>query len=55
MLKTALNMIEELSNPYLINNLLKTVAENKNTPKSHNFYQMSKFKAEKSKLRQAPL
>ena len=37
MLKTALNTIEEVSNPYLLNNLLKTVAENKNGPKIAKF------------------
>ena len=32
MLKTALNMIEEVSNPYLISNPLKTVRKSQNFP-----------------------
>ena len=34
MLKTALKMIKEVSNPYLFSNFLKTHAENKNSEKT---------------------
>ena len=37
MLKTVLNMLEEVLNPYLLNNPLKTVAGNKNSPKIATF------------------
>ena len=55
MLKTALKMLKEVSNPYLFSNFLKTVTKTKNCPKIANFfYQMSKFQAEKkSKLKKS--
>ena len=55
--KTALNMIEEVSKPYLINNPLKTVAGNKNSPKIAKFPNICpNFRQNKSKLKnQAPL
>ena len=37
MLKTVLKKIEEVLNPYLLNNPPKMVAENKNIPKTANF------------------
>ena len=37
MLKTVLNMLEEVLNPYLLNNPLKTLAENKNGSKIATF------------------
>ena len=37
MLKTALSMIEKVSNSYLLKNPLKTVAENENGPKIAKF------------------
>ena len=57
MLKTALKMIEEVWNPYLLNNPLKTVAENKNCPKISKlstYVQISDRKKSKFK-NQAPL
>ena len=45
-------MIEEVSNPHFLNNSFKMVAKNKNSPKiEKNFYQMSKFQAEKKRLK----
>ena len=57
MLKTALNTIEEVSNPYLLNNLLKPVAENENGPKIAKFSNICpNFRQNKSKLKnRAPL
>ena len=46
MLKTALIMIEKVSNPYLLNNILKTVADDKKAKKSQNFILNVSFQTE---------